>query len=75
MVSYVPQVEKLRNWHVCSAPPIIVGAWSMAMVLWQLHEVFLHIAILSHINFFSCYNVPNIYNVCMLCHTRFPTHI
>ena len=26
--------------HVCVAPPMIVGAWSMAVALWQLYEYY-----------------------------------
>lgn len=26
--------------HVCLSPPIIVGAWSIAIVLWQLREYY-----------------------------------
>ena len=26
--------------HVCGAPPMIVGAWLMAVMLWQLHEYY-----------------------------------
>ena len=26
--------------YVCVAPPMIVGAWSMAVVLWQLYECY-----------------------------------
>ena len=26
--------------HVCVAPPMIVGAWSMAVMLWQLYEYY-----------------------------------
>ena len=43
-VSSVPQVREeemariCRYVHVCVALPMIVGAWSMAMVLWQLLE-------------------------------------
>ena len=44
MVSYVPQVREEQMVRiclcvrVCVAPPMIVGAWSMAVVLWQLLE-------------------------------------
>ena len=40
MVSYVPQVREeqmVRIYlyvHVCVAPPMIVGMWSMAVMLW-----------------------------------------
>ena len=40
MVSYVPQVREEQvvriclYVHVCVAPPMIVGAWSMAVMLW-----------------------------------------
>ena len=40
MVSYVPQVREEQMVrislyvHVCVAPPMIVGAWSMAILLW-----------------------------------------
>ena len=50
MVSYVPQMREeqmvrifgyacMYN-YVCVAPPMIVGAWSMAIVLWQLYEYY-----------------------------------
>ena len=44
MVIYVPQVREEQMVriclyvYVCVAPPMIVGAWSMAVMLWQLHE-------------------------------------
>ena len=28
--------------NVCVAPPMIVGAWSMAIVLWQLYEYYFY---------------------------------
>ena len=40
MVSYVPQVREEQMVriclyvHVCVAPPMIVGVWSMAVMLW-----------------------------------------
>ena len=46
MVNYVPQVREeqmvriCRYEHVCVAPPMIVGALSMAVVLWQLLEYY-----------------------------------
>ena len=48
MVSYVPQVREEQMVrisicmyvYVCVAPPMIVGAWSMAVVLWQLLEYY-----------------------------------
>ena len=39
-VRYVPQVREEQmvriclSVHVCVAPPMIVGAWSMAVMLW-----------------------------------------
>ena len=44
IVSYVPQVREEQMVriclyaYVCVAPPMIVGAWSMAVMLWQLHD-------------------------------------
>ena len=29
--------------YVCVAPPMIVGVWSMAVMLWQLHEYYYYI--------------------------------
>ena len=46
MVSYVPQVREKQivricmYVYVCVAPPMIVGAWSMAIILWQLYEYY-----------------------------------
>ena len=40
MVSSVPQVREEHMVriclyvHVCVAPPVVVGAWSMAIMLW-----------------------------------------
>ena len=34
-------VEGFACMHVCVTPPMIVGAWSMAVVLWQLLEYYL----------------------------------
>ena len=45
-VSYVPQVREEQMVriclyvYVCVAPPMIVGAWSMAVMLWQLYEYY-----------------------------------
>ena len=56
MVSYVPQVREKQMVriclyvYVCVAPPMIVGAWSMAVVLWLLHEYYLFVFILCHIS-------------------------
>ena len=44
MDSYVPQVREEQMVrvclyiHICVASPMILGAWSMAVVLWQLLE-------------------------------------
>ena len=46
MVSYVPQVREEQMVriclyvHACVAPPMSVGAWSMAIMLWLLHEYY-----------------------------------
>ena len=46
MVSYVPQVREEQMVRiclyvdVCVAPPMIVGAWSMAVMIWQLYEYY-----------------------------------
>ena len=49
MISYVHQVREEQMVriclyvHVCVAPPVIVGAWSMAVVLWQLLEYYYYL--------------------------------
>ena len=50
MVSYVPQVREEQMvrtclyvhvyMYVCVAPPMIVGTWSMAVMVWQLYEYY-----------------------------------
>ena len=46
LVSYVPQVREEQMVRICLyvytcvAPPMIVGVWSMAVMLWQLHEYY-----------------------------------
>ena len=46
LVSYVPQLREdhmVRIFlyvYVYVASPMIVGAWSMAVMLWQLHEYY-----------------------------------
>ena len=48
LVSYVPQVREEQmvsiclyvHVYACVALPLIVGAWSMAVMLWQLHEYY-----------------------------------
>ena len=41
MVSYAPQVREKQiclHEYVCVAPLMIVGVWSMAVMLWQLND-------------------------------------
>ena len=46
MVSYVPQVREEQMVrvclyvYVCVALPLIMGAWSMTVMLWQLYEYY-----------------------------------
>ena len=59
LVSYIPQVREeqmvriCQYVYVCVALPMIMGAWSMAVVLWQLYEYYYYCYYwdIEHINF------------------------
>ena len=63
LVSHVPQVREEQMVriglyvYVCVAPPMIVGAWSMAIVLWQLYEYYYYSMVHAYYNILSVYIV------------------
>ena len=47
-VSVIMCILVWKHVHVCVAPPIVVGAWSMAGTLWRLEYFYYHAQLFLH---------------------------